>query len=77
LLERLKREAHRQNVSLTRLINRTIRAGLAGGASRRRVRAYKEQVHAMGAPRQSLDKALSLAAGLEDDEIGRELTLGK
>ena len=77
LLDRLKREAQRQNVSLTRIINRTIKAGLAGGASRRRRSPYKEQAHAMGVPRLPLDKALSVASALEDEEIGRELTLGK
>ena len=74
LLDRLKARASAEKVSLTRIINRVIKAGLAtGSAPRRSRRPYRERVHAMGAPRLSLDKALALAAVLEDDEIAREL----
>ena len=72
LLERLKEQARKENTSLTRLLDRTLRAGLQAshkpGRPRRR---YREQSHAMGAPRIKLDKAL--AAALEDEEIVREL----
>ncbi len=75
LLEQLKAQARRENVSLTRLLNRTLRAGLrAGGERRPRRRPYRERTRAMGTPRVALDKALALAAVLEDDEIVRELT---
>lgn len=78
LLERLKAQARKEKVSLTRLLNRTLQAGLqAGGARRRSQPAYRERAHAMGVPRLTLDKALSLAAALEDDEIVRELALRK
>jgi len=78
LLERLKAQARKEKVSLTRLLNRALKAGLrAGGARRRPQRAYRERVHAMGVPRLVLDKALALAAALEDEEIVRELTLRK
>ena len=78
LLEQLKAQARKEGVSLTRLLNRALKAGLrAGGARRRAQPAYRERVHAMGVPRIALDKALALAAALEDEEIVRELTLRK
>lgn len=78
LLERLKAEARKEKVSLARMLNRALKAGLdAGGARRRKQPVYRERVHAMGIPRVSIDKALALAAAMEDEEIVRELTLRK
>jgi len=76
ILERLKAQARREKVSLTRLLNRTLRAGLQSGGARARKRpAYREQVHSLGTPNVGLDKALALAASMEDEEIVRELAL--
>ncbi len=78
LLERLKAEARKEKVSLTRLLNRTLKAGLhASTAGRPKRPPYRERVHAFGAPRVPLDKALALAAVLEDEEIMRKLALRK
>lgn len=78
LLERLKAQAQEEKVSLTRLINRTLKVGLeAGGRRPAKREIYREQTHALGAPRIALDKALALAATLEDEEIARELALRK
>jgi predicted DNA-binding ribbon-helix-helix protein len=78
LLERLKAQARRENVSLTRLLNRALKAGLQAGNVRSAKRArYRERVHSMGAPRLNLDKALAVAASLEDAEVVRELALRK
>lgn len=78
LLERLKAQAQREQVSLTRVLNRTLQAGLEAGAARRRNRpVYREQVHSFGTPRFSVDKALALAATLEDEEIMRKVALRK
>jgi uncharacterized Ntn-hydrolase superfamily protein len=78
ILEQLKAQARKENVSLTRLLNRTLKAGLqAGGARRRKQPIYREQVQSLGAPRVALDKALALAAALEDEEIVREVALRK
>ncbi len=78
LLDQLKARARKENVSLTRVLNRTLKSGLQAGAARRRKQpVYREQVHSMGTPRVALDKALALAAALEDEEIVRELTLRK
>ena len=63
ILERLKAQARKEQVSLTRLLNRALKAGLqAGGARRRKQPAYRERVYAMGVPRLALDKALGLAS---------------
>jgi hypothetical protein len=78
LLERLKAQAQEEKVSMTRLINRTLKAGLQVGRARRPKRPlYRERAQALGAPRVSLDKALALAAALEDEEIVREFALRK
>ena len=78
ILEQLKAQARKENVSLTRLLNRTLKAGLqAGGARPRKQPIFGERAHSMGAPRVALDKALALAAVLEDEEIVREVALRK
>jgi hypothetical protein len=78
LIERLKEQARKEKLSLTRLINRTLKAGLqAGRAGRPKRPLYRERPRALGAPRISLDKALALAAALEDEEVARELGLRK
>lgn len=78
LLERLKAQARRENVSLTRLLNRTLRAGIQATRARPQKRPpYRERVYDMGAPRVDLDKALAVAAALEDEEIVRKLAQRK
>lgn len=78
LLERLKAQARRENVSLTRLLNRTLRAGMQAARTRTARRPpYRERVYSMGAPRVDLDKALAVAAALEDEEIVRKLAQRK
>lgn len=76
LLERLKAQARRENVSLARLLNRTLRAGLQAARSPKQP-PHRERAHSMGAPRVKLDKALAVAASLEDAEVVRELALRK
>lgn len=78
LLEELRERAHREKVSLTRLLNRLLRSGMAAKPDRTGRRPhYREQTYAMGEPRTDLRKALALAAALEDDEIVRKMTLRK
>jgi hypothetical protein len=76
LLERLKAQARRENVSLTRLLNRALRAGLQAARAPKGP-AHRERAQAMGKPRVALDKALAVAASLEDAEVVRELALRK
>ena len=78
LLERLKQQAVSENVSLTNLVNRTLRAGMQRSrATARRRSQYLERTYSMGAPRFDLDKALALAAQLEDEEVVRKIALRK
>jgi len=78
LLIELKDRARRENVSLTRMLNRLLREGIQASRGRRPQKArYREQTATMGAPRVDLDKALALAAGFEDEEILRKMALRK
>jgi predicted transcriptional regulator len=78
LLGKLKEEARKQKLSLTRVLDRTLRAGMhASPSPRRSRRRYREQTFRMGVPTVALDKALSLAAALEDKEIIRKMMLRK
>ena len=69
----LRARAQVEGLSLTRMLNRTLRAGLAASVRSRNERGrYGEEAGRMGRPRFDLDKALALAAGLEDEEILRK-----
>ncbi len=70
----LKALAHQTGVSLTRAANDVLRAGLdhrAGPSLRHR--RYREEVADLGEPHVNLDRALAIAARLEDDETFRKL----
>ncbi len=76
LMHVLKNQAHREGVPLTALVNRLIRRGIEAASGRRstsRRRTYREQTFSMGEPRVSLDKALQLAASLEDEFVAEKL----
>ncbi len=79
LLRQLKDQAHREGVRLTELVNRLIRRGLdlSRRSNRDQVEAYREKTYAMGQPAVNLDKALDLAAELEDAETLDKLTRRK
>ena len=74
ILRELKVLAHETGVSLTRVANDVLRAGLdrrSGLPGRRR--RYREEVADLGEPRVDLDHALRIAARLEDEETLRKL----
>ena len=74
ILRELKTLAHETGVSLTRVANDVLRAGLdrrAGPSTRRR--RYREEVADLGEPRVDLDHALRIAARLEDEETLHKL----
>jgi hypothetical protein len=73
LLQQLKEQAHKENVSLTQLVNRTLRAGMQRSRSPGRRSRYREKTYSMGTPGFDLDKALALAADFEDEEVLRKL----
>ena len=69
LLRELKLRAEREEVSLTKLLNRLLRLGVEtlrlGETTPKR---YREPPIAMGLPKVDLTKALALTGQLEDDE---------
>lgn len=78
LLEPLKAQARKENASLTRILNRALKAGLQSGALRRRVQpAFRGRVYPMGRPRLALNKALALSAAFEVEEVVRGRDAGK
>lgn len=71
-----ERRAHDAGVSLTRMLNRTLRAGLTVPEGRRGgPRPYKQRTVAMGRPLADFDKALALAVDIEDEEVASKLAL--
>ena len=77
LLEELKVQAQKEDAPLTRVLNRTLRAGLKASRAPGRQRVHREKTYAMGRPRTDLRKALAKAIELEDEEILRKLALRK
>ena len=78
LMRQLKQQAHGEGLSLTKLINRVLRKGMTdSGAGSKPRRACREKTFRMGQPKANLDKALALAASLEDEEVREELARRK
>ncbi|MEO1303121.1 MAG: hypothetical protein AAFV36_08060 [Myxococcota bacterium] len=77
LMKELRARAHRENVSLTRMLNRLLRAGMYPERARSTAEDYVEETYAMGEPSVPLEKALSVAAALEEDETVRKLAMRK
>lgn len=77
LVRQLKREAHKSHTPLGRVVNSTLRRGMTRSQSPHPKTAYTCPVFAMGEPKINLDKALAVAASLEDAEVLRELELRK
>jgi hypothetical protein len=77
LLTELKQVAARQRVPFKQVVDQALRAGLA--AIQRPVPhgRVRQRTFGMGAPSLKLDKALSIAAALEDEETVRKLELRK
>jgi hypothetical protein len=61
------------------VVNAVLRRGLEASAAQaaRASYSYREQTFALGAPRVPLDKALSIAASLEDEEVIEKLARRK
>lgn len=75
LMAELKSRAGIEQMSVTRTLNRAIRAGLAASSRPCEERErYEEASVQMGRPRLEIDKALALAAALEDEEVIRKMS---
>ena len=78
LMTELKARASSSGLSLTRMLNRTLRAGLRVPREQGvNAEQFEQRTFGMGAPRLSVNKALALAAMLEDEELARKLALRK
>jgi len=68
LMGDLKERARQERTSLTKLINRVLRHGLKSlHKESEPARLFREKTFAMGEPKVDLDRALGLAASLEDE----------
>jgi hypothetical protein len=73
---KLKKVARERGISFKQALNQAVRAGLETGRARRR--PFRQYTQPMGLrPGVPIDKALQLAAMLEDEEAIRELELRK
>jgi hypothetical protein len=70
----VKRRMHERGISFKQAVNDAIRAGLGG---RSRAQRFRTHTADMGLPTVNLDRALQLAAELEDEEIIRKMRVGK
>lgn len=78
LMVELKARAGAAGVSLTRMLNRTLRMGLRTPVEKAESRrTFRQRTYRMGSPRLGIDKALALAAELEDEEVERKMSLRK
>ena len=71
---KLKQAARERGVSFKVAINDAIRAGLSDSATARK--PFKMKTAPLGA-RINIDKALTIAGEMEDEEIIRKMELGK
>jgi hypothetical protein len=73
---KLKAVARQRGISFKQALNQAVRAGL--GPAHRSARPFTQPTQAMALrPGVNLDKALQLAAALEDEEVVRRLELRK
>jgi hypothetical protein len=74
LLQRLRDDAHREGIPFRTLLHRVLQRGLEARPAKRSV-AYRTPSVSMGQVRDGvhLDKALHLAADLEDDHFVRSV----
>lgn len=78
LMKQLKARAYRTGKPFKQIVNDAIRCGLRPNQAPANRKPYTCKTFPMGFPRlYNLDKALALAAQLEDEEITRKLNLKK
>ena len=78
VMRELKEKAHRTGQPLKKVVNEAIRMGLVQLERPSQKKPYRSKTYSMGyPPRGGLDKALEIAAALEDEEVARKLRLRK
>ncbi len=78
LMQDLKQQACQEGAPLDELINRVLRRGARAFCKvNKPSRPYHEKTFCMGKPKVDLNRALALAASLEDDEVCEELVRQK
>jgi hypothetical protein len=77
LAETLRRRARERNVPFKQVVNEAIRAGLTGGKPASKRYRMKPGRPLGIRPGINMDRALQLAAELEDEEIIRKLEQGR
>ena len=77
ILFELRELARAKRTSLTRVAADTLRAGLLAAKTGRPNRRPLVPAFDLGKPRVNLDRALRLAAEMEDEEILRKIEAGK
>jgi hypothetical protein len=70
----IQRRMRERGVSFKQAVNDAIRAGIG---EQRRGEPFRTHTAPMGTPTVNLDRALQLAAELEDEELVRKTRLGK
>jgi hypothetical protein len=68
----VRRWMHERKVSFEQAVNDAIREGAAGPQT-----PFRTETAALGRPTVNLDRALQLAAELEDEELVRKTRVGK
>ncbi len=68
----IRRRMRERGVSFKEALNEAIRSGVAGAS----VAAFRTETASMGESRVNLDRALQIAADLEDDELLRRIRSG-
>lgn len=79
LAKDLKEIAHRTGKPFKEVVNETLRGGLQSRRAQRPAKQYRLKTVSLGGVRGglNLDKALSVADALEDEEIARKLEMRK
>lgn len=77
ILEALKARAEDDGTSLTRTLNAVLRQGLAVANDSRAGEPFEQRVVSLGETTFDIDKALSVAASLEDESVLGKLAARK
>ena len=78
IMEKLKEEAFRSGVPLKQVVNTTLEIGLRNLHKKSQSSTFVQQTYSMGSPTVgNMDKALTIASTIEDEEVIRKVEMGK